>query len=290
MGESIPNDISQYIERLTKERITDFSFSTGGCINEGGRLVTDKRHYFLKWNDANRYPGMFEAEAKGLDLLRKADCIRVPMALVQGGAGTFQFLMLEYIEEGRSGADYWKDFGTGLAALHKHSSDSFGLDHDNYIGSLPQHNNRESSWIQFFIARRLRPQLDIARGANRIDSGIVKKFESLFEKLPSILPAERPSLLHGDLWSGNLLTDHRGQPCLIDPAVYYGNREADLAMTQLFGGLGSGFIDSYRSVFPLLAGYSSRFNIYNLYPLLVHLNLFGSSYRAQLTSILGQYA
>lgn len=289
MSGSIPGEIFQYVEDLTKDRIRDFTFAGGGCINKGGRLTTDKGRYFLKWNDADRYPGMFEAEAKGLALLHKADCLRVPFPVDNGRAGSYQFLLLEYIEEGRKSVDHWENFGTGLAALHRQSSETFGLDHDNYIGSLRQHNHRESSWTEFFVEHRLRPQLDLARRAKRIDGMIGRKFESFFEKLPTILPAERPSLLHGDLWSGNLLADERGQPCLIDPAVYYGSREVDLAMTQLFGGFESAFIDSYNSVFPLLPGYSTRFDMYNLYPLLVHLNLFGSSYRAQVVSILGQY-
>lgn len=288
MSASIPDEIFRDVEELTRSRITGFSFAGGGCINKGGRLVTDKREYFLKWNDADRYPGMFKAEAKGLALLREADCFRVPMVIGLGHAGAFQFLLLEYIDEGRSGVDY-RDFGVRLAALHKQSGDSFGLDHDNYIGSLPQHNDRRASWTEFFIARRLTPQLDIARDGKRIDSDLYGKFESLFKKLPSILPDERPSLLHGDLWSGNLMTDLSGQPCLIDPAVYYGNREVDLAMTLLFGGFRIEFIDSYNSAFPLLPGYPARFDIYNLYPLLVHLNLFGSSYRAKVVSILDQF-
>jgi fructosamine-3-kinase len=289
MSGSMPPEIVRKIEELTRERVKGFSFAGGGCINNGGRLATDKGQYFLKWNDANLYPRMFEAEAKGLDLLRKAECIRVPLPVSHGQAGAHQFLLLEYVEQANKSSGYWEDFGAKLAALHRESGETFGLDHDNYIGSLPQNNNPEQSWTEFFVAHRLRPQVDMAYKENKVDADVCRKFEAFFERLPTMLPTERASLVHGDLWSGNLLADEAGQPCLIDPAVYYGNREVDLAMTQLFGGFEPTFIQAYNSVFPLLPGYSARFDIYNLYPLLVHLNLFGSSYQPRVVSILRQY-
>lgn len=289
MSAAMPPEIVRKIEELTNERVKGFSLVGGGCINNGGRLVTDKGHYFVKWNDAQQYPRMFEAEAKGLALLRQPECIRVPVPVSHGHAGGYQFLLLEHIEQASKSRGYWDDFGVKLAALHRQSGETFGLDHDNYIGSLPQYNDRDTSWIGFFVARRLRPQVELAYQGNRIDVDVCRKFDALFEKLATMLPGERPSLVHGDLWSGNLLADEGGEPCLIDPAVYYGNREVDLAMTQLFGGFENTFIYAYNSVFPLLPGYSARFDIYNLYPLLVHLNLFGSSYRPQVVSILRQY-
>lgn len=289
MSASMPPEIIGRIEELTKGRVKDFSFAGGGCINNGGRLITDRGHYFLKWNDAEQYPRMFEVEAKGLELLRQPACIRVPVPVSYGHAGAYQFLLLEYIEQASKSRGYWEDFGVKLATLHSQSGETFGLDHDNYIGSLPQYNDRNASWTAFFVAQRLRPQVDLAYQGKRIGADVRRKFDAFFEMLPTLLPAERPSLVHGDLWSGNLLVDEGGQPCLIDPAVYFGNREVDLAMTQLFGGFGSAFIRAYNSVFPLLPGYLARFDIYNLYPLLVHLNLFGSSYRPQVVSILRQY-
>lgn len=289
MSASIPRPIFHSIEAFTGNRITGFSFSAGGCINHGGNLKTDAGGYFLKWNEAKKFPAMFAVEAKGLDLLRRANCIRVPEVVHVGEAEGFQFLLMEYIESSRRALSFWQNFGAGLARLHRHSSPRFGLDHDNYIGSLPQRNELAPSWVDFFVQHRLNVQLKIARENNRIEPATVGKFEMLFKRLPSLLPAEAPALLHGDLWSGNLMTDASGQPCLIDPAVYYGHREADLAMTQLFGGFADLFLQSYNDEFPLEAGYEKRVDIFNLYPLLVHVNLFGGAYLSQVMSVLDRF-
>jgi fructosamine-3-kinase len=263
-----------------------FSFASGGCINQGGKLKTTLGDFFLKWNDIRKFPGMFEAESKGLKLLREKNVIRIPEVTSFGESGAHQFLLLEFIEEKSRQKKYWRQLGGKLADLHRRSSDLFGLDHDNYIGSLRQFNRQHTSWITFFIEQRLNVQLKLA-----IDSGIMdpewsKQFESLYNKLTIILPEENPSLLHGDLWSGNLITDENGEPCLIDPAVYFGNREADLAMTKLFDGFDDEFYISYRETFPLQPGYDKRLDIYNLYPLLVHVNLFGGSYKSAVAAIL----
>ena len=176
--------------------------------------------------------------------------------------------------------------GARLAALHRCSKDFFGLDHNNYIGSLRQFNHQQTSWVNFFIEQRLNVQLKLAIDSGMMDSKWLNEFESLYAKLPAMLPEEKPSLLHGDLWGGNLITDEKGEPCLIDPAVYFGSREADLAMTKLFGGFDDEFYTSYQHTFPLQPGYDKRFDIYNLYPLLVHVNLFGGSYKSAVANIL----
>lgn len=286
---SVPPEVFQKVEKLTNSRITGFAFAGGGCINSGGRLTTDRGRFFLKWNDAVKLPGMFAAEARGLTLLRGCGCLTVPEVIHEDCVNGFQFLLLEYINEQGKASGYWTNFGEGLALLHTQRSATFGLDHDNYIGSLPQNNSPATSWVEFFVERRLKPQLDLALQASRIDQSVYGKFEDLFQKLPALLPQEPPSLLHGDLWGGNLMTDAVGQPCLIDPAVYYGHREADLAMTQLFGGFDRLFFQSYNSEYPLIQGYPERFDIYNLYPLLVHLNLFGRAYHSRVVSILGEF-
>ena len=289
MTASIPKAIVVEIEARTNSVIHNFSFASGGCINQGGKVTTSRDTYFLKWNDAKKFPGMFAAEARGLALLADANTRLVPRVIDTGPAERFQFLLLEYISPGRKAADYWEKFGLRLALLHKRSSDHFGLDHNNYIGSLPQLNRERTSWTEFFIHERLLPQLHMARDAGRMDHTLIKKFDALFNRLPSLLSEEQPSLLHGDLWSGNLMTASAGGPCLIDPAVYYGNREVDLAMTQLFGGFDPSYLESYDEVFPLTAGYAERLDLHNLYPLLVHLNLFGAGYRGQIDSIVRRF-
>lgn len=285
----VPPEILNAVETAIGESIESFSFLSGGCINKGGRLTTSGGSFFLKWNDEKKFPGMFFAEARGLALLRKAKGLAVPMVVQTGSAGGLQFLLLEYIESGTRSGSFWKNFGAGLATLHKSSAPYFGLDHDNYIGTLPQFNTTQSTWVNFFKEHRLNAQLKIAIDHNKLETDILKKFNLLFTELSSLLPDEPPALLHGDLWSGNVMVNSSGDPCLIDPAAYYGHREADLAMTQLFGGFDSSFLKSYTEVFPLADDFHNRFDLYNLYPLLVHLNLFGGGYKSQIVSVLKRF-
>lgn len=291
----IPDQIkvgaSLFLQRTLNQDLTLEKFFPcgGGCINNGGKLVTSIGSFFIKWNDAKRYPGMFDAEAKGLALLAESNSIRIPKVVGSAEHDSFQFIILEFIESRARSNEHWEILGRSLARLHKNSSSLFGLDHDNYIGSLPQVNHQKNSWLEFFITHRLNAQLKIGTDSGAIGISTVKKFEDLYKKLPDILTEEKPSLLHGDLWSGNLIPDENGNPCLIDPATYYGNREVDLAMTQLFGGFSDVFYPSYQNEFPLVPGFRERFDICNLYPLLVHVNLFGEGYMAQVNSILKSY-
>lgn len=261
----------------------------GGCINHGGKIQTSNGDYFIKWNDATRYPNMFNSEASGLNLLTKANAVRIPRQVGVDVSGSLQFIIMEFIQSKSRSIDYWELLGRGLATLHRTSAPAYGLDHDNYIGSLPQVNLAKPSWVEFFITERLEVQIRIGTNSRALDLSVVKKFEGLYTRLPTILHEEKPTLLHGDLWSGNLMTDDKGQPCLIDPATYYGHREVDLAMTQLFGGFSEDFYRSYQNAFPLERGFHERFDLYNLYPLLVHVNLFGQGYMSQLLSILKRY-
>lgn len=286
---SVPSEIVNEIEGRTGSGITGFTSASGGCINHGGIVITKSGSFFLKWNDRKKFPGMFEAEAKGLSLLKRSTSLHVPEVIHYATAGPYQFLLLEAIEESRRAPDYWKTFGVRLAQLHKTFADQFGLDHDNYIGSLPQSNTRTSSWQEFFVEQRLRKQLRLAVDGGKLNVGISKKCELLFRKLDTLLTVEPPSLLHGDLWGGNIMINASGQPCLIDPATYFGNREVDLAMTALFGGFDPRFLDHYDEVFPLLKGYQERLDIYNLYPLLVHVNLFGGGYARQAEAVLNRF-
>lgn len=289
MSSGIPQVIERDIAERLDTEIRSFSRLGGGCINHGGRLTTLRGEFFLKWNDAKSLPGMFEAEAKGLSLLRNVGSIRIPNVHEMGEVGEFQYLLLEFIVEGRRTQTYWKHFAEGLASIHKEPHSHSGLDHDNYIGSLPQKNKQLPSWIDFFVEYRLQPLVSQAVDNRALEVGEARFFEDLYRKLNDIIPEEPMSLLHGDLWSGNLMTDEQGLPCLIDPAVYYGHREVDIAMTRLFGGFDGRWLEYYNKCYPLAPGYEERLDLYNLYPLLVHVNLFGAGYRNQLLALLRRF-
>jgi fructosamine-3-kinase len=186
-------------------------------------------------------------------------------------------------------SDFWENFGTALAALHKNTQDNFGLDEDNYIGSLSQSNRCHSDWTDFFIAERLEPQIALARNNRKISQSHTRQFEKLYKKFPEIFPEEKPALVHGDLWNGNFITGKDGYACLVDPAVHYGNREAELSFTKLFGGFDPGFYQAYQQAFPLEKCFAQRVDIYNLYPLMVHVNLFDGGYAASVESILRKF-
>lgn len=261
----------------------------GGCINKTAKIKTSEGVFFAKWNHLNKFPGMLETEGKGLQLLAKANEITVPLLIVGKNSDNKQYLILEFIESAPQKKNFWSEFGTSLAKLHKHTSERFGLDHDNYIGSLPQNNRWHDSWKDFFVLERLEPQIKRARDAGKIENSIIQKFSRLFSKLENIFPPEKPCLLHGDLWSGNYLTGRHGEPVLIDPAVYYGHREMDIGMTQLFGGFDPEFYSAYMEEFPLENDWQKRTDICNLYPLMVHVNLFGGGYVLQVESILRRF-
>jgi fructosamine-3-kinase len=291
----IPKPLSERLLELLSQQtgketeIINSSSVGGGCINNAMKVETNEGGFFLKWNDAKRFPRMFEAEAKGLALLKPANAISIPEVIATGEAENYSFILMEFIEAGSRQKNFWQHFGTALARLHQHTSEVFGLDHDNYIGSLPQSNTQKKAWTDFFISERLEKQLALAVSSGAINNSITQQFNNLFKRLPELIPAEPPSLLHGDLWSGNFMTGADGNAVLIDPAVYYGHREMDLAMTKLFGGFSHEFYEAYHDAFPLQPGFSSRMDIHNLYPLLVHVNLFGGGYVQEVKNILGDF-
>ncbi|MBP6732597.1 MAG: fructosamine kinase family protein [Chitinophagales bacterium] len=262
---------------------------SGGCINDCYRLNTTTGYFFIKINSASAYPGMFQAEADALKLLKQTNTVSVPEVLETGTCGNLAYLLLEYIEPGIADLHTPAEMGRQLALLHKQTADSFGLHYDNYIGSLPQRNTQLGSWAEFFVEMRLRPQTELALAKGLLGKADVEDFESLYDKLDSIFPTEKPALLHGDLWSGNYLVGSAGKPWFIDPAIYYGHREMDLAMTKLFGGFSSDFYNAYNETYPLQAWWLTRVDLCNLYPLLVHVNLFGGSYVGQLKDCLNKY-
>jgi len=267
--------------------IEAFEAASGGCINVGGTLRTSYGNFFVKWNSVSKYPHMFEAEAKGLALLASSDSLITPSVIGVTHDHIYQAIILSLVDDDTPAKDFCEQLGRGLAKIHTKTNRHFGLDHDNYIGSLTQSNDEQISWVDFFIEKRLHYQLQLISHAE-LKYDLLKKFETLFRKLPELLVSEKPSLLHGDLWQGNVITC-KGQPCLINPAVYFGNREIDIAMTQLFSGFESSFLRYYEEVFPLHPGWRERIDLYNLYPLLVHLNLFGSGYLPQIHAILKRF-
>jgi len=261
----------------------------GGCINEAYSLKTNSGRFFIKYNSASAFPGMFEKEAAGLQLLAETKTIVVPEVIDTNEAGKYAYLLLNFIESGSEGRNFWHDFGTKLADLHRNTNKYFGLDHDNYIGSLVQKNTYHPDFFSFFISERIEPQLKEARNKGALSQGEKRYFDSLFNTLHNIIPVEKPALIHGDLWSGNYMVSANGSPCLIDPAVYYGHREADIAMTQLFGGFHPDFYSAYSQAWPMEKDWQKRIDIFNLYPLLVHVNLFGGSYARQVLQIIRQF-
>ena len=261
----------------------------GGCINQSAKIETNQGLFFAKWNHAKKYPRMFETEAMGLNILADTNKIKIPEVISQKTIGETDFLILEFIENGSPSKNFWNDFGKSLAKIHKHTAEKFGLNHDNYIGSLPQSNKQHASWSEFFILERLEPQIKLAKDERKINHTAIKQFSNLFNRLEKIFPIEKPSLLHGDLWSGNYLIGSKGEPSIIDPAVYFGHREMDIGMTKLFGGFSPAFYESYNEEFPLEKNWQERTDTCNLYPLMVHVNLFGRSYVMQVESILRKF-
>lgn len=247
---------------------------SGGDINEVFLLKCDQGDLVYKLNSASKFPRMFEAEAKGLELLSQSGSFKIPTVFAEGAIDDIAYLLLEYIPSGKPNEKFWEVFAENLATLHKTTSDQFGLDHDNYIGSLQQKNRTENSASQFYINQRLRPQFEIAseKGYN------FSKSEKFFKNISEEILNEKPSLIHGDLWSGNYLVSEKNEAVLIDPAVSYGLREMDLAMMRLFGGFPEEVFNRYNDLFPLEKNFLERTKIFQLYYLLVHLNLFGSSY------------
>lgn len=258
----------------------------GGCINNGAVLRTSSGStFFLKTNP--RAPqDMFARESEGLSALAVPGAPRVPKPYLWGS----DFLLLEDLSPAERSPDYWPAFGRQLALLHKVTQDKFGFGHDNYIGSTPQPNRWMADGYAFFAEQRLVFQARMAQSRNLLNREEARQVEKLAGNLRALVPAQPASLIHGDLWSGNALTDERGQPALIDPAAHFGWAEAELAMTALFGAFPVEFYRAYQEVRLLEGDYRQRFPIYNLYHLLNHLNLFGGGYRSQVNSILRRYS
>jgi len=270
-------------ERLSP--VIDAHPLSGGDINEAYRVrLEDGRQIFVKTNEEPPAT-MFPMEAEGLRWLGETEALRVPNVL----AVSEDFLALELITPGAPAPDHAEQLGRGLAALHRYPADGYGWRHPNFIGSLPQDNSPRPTWSSFYAENRLEAQLKMAVDRGRASDAIVRGMKALMSRIDGLVGAdEPPSRLHGDLWGGNCHTDRDGAPVLIDPAVYGGHREMDLAMMHLFGGFSSRTFDAYAEAWPLSAGAAQRVPLYQLYPLMVHVNLFGGSYIRSVERALGR--
>ncbi len=276
----IPAGHAHAIAQATGARVLDARPLRGGDIAQASLLdLSDGRQLFYKTAEG----AMFPAEAQGLRALSQAGCIRVPSVI----AVADDFLALEAIRTAARGPGFFEDFGRQLARLHRHSAPCFGFDGDNFIGATPQPNPRVPAgpgvWATWYWEHRLLFQLRLAERSGRASRSLCRTMAALEAHVPALLAGtdEPPSLLHGDLWAGNYLVDDRGAPVLIDPAVHWGHREAELGMTLLFGGFGPGFYAAYEREWPLPRGWRQRVPLYQLYHLLNHLNLFGGGYAHQ---------
>ena len=259
---------------------------SGGDINDAWRVtLSDGRALFVKTHE-DAEADMFPLEAEGLAWLAEASAIRTPRVL----AASASYLALELIEPGQRSPDFAERLGRELAALHRFGADGFGWREDNFIASLRQENTREEDWPSFYVRRRLEPMLRRASDRGLASAAMKKGFARLFARIEELAgPAEPPSRLHGDLWGGNCHVGEDGAPVLIDPAVYGGHREMDLAMMQLFGGFSERTFDAYHEAWPLAPGWRERTPLYQLYPLLVHVVLFGGSYVGAVERALDAY-
>ena len=286
--EQLPEKVKKACERLLKRSaIVSIQSVTGGSINQAWLLYTEAGRYFLKLNDHPNARFMLETESKGLLLL--APHVDVPKVLGVQTVGKWCFLLLEYVEEGKRTPKFWEKFGQSLAHLHQQSNDVFGLDFDNFLGHLHQSNTPAKHWPDFYINERIMPQVKLAQDKQLLWDGASQDFEILYKNLNSLMPIEPPALIHGDLWGGNFLTSRKEGPILIDPAVYYGHREMDLAMSRLFGGFSPIFYEAYQEAYPCEEGLFERIGLYQLYYLLAHVNLFGRSYTGAVQKILHRY-
>lgn len=289
---AVSGNIPELLSRVLPEVAGDYSAIlsiipvSGGDINYAWKISTNTDRYFLKTNRMGLYPELYKCEAEALRILASTQTVTVPRVLDANDDEDPPYLLMRYIEQGLAGNGTYEEAGRELAALHRVAASRFGLSSDNYIGSLKQSNVLTSDFNEFFMDHRLMPLAVQAVKSLLAPNSLIRSIERLSGKLRNIIPVEPPALLHGDLWYGNLITDSNGYPVFIDPAIYYGHREADIAMTRLFGGFPDRFYQAYHETYPLEPGWQKRSDVFNLYPLLVHLNLFGAMYLGQVEQIL----
>jgi len=262
---------------------------SGGDINDAYCLHGNEKKYFLKINNAKRYPGMFEKEANGLNVLEKGCDLFIPKVVQYGETNGQQYLILDWLEKRTPGEKFWEHFGAALAEMHKIPQAYFGFEEDNYIASLPQKNTPHEYWSGFYAECRMIPLTRHLKDSGYFSAQDIDSVEAFCKRLDEIFPRENPSLLHGDLWSGNYMMVEGGNASIFDPAVYFGHREIDLGMTLLFGGFSSPFYETYHNTYPLEKNWRQRVQYTQLYPLLVHAILFGGRYIQSVREILRKF-
>lgn len=279
-----------HISHLTNKEFQDVKSLSGGSISSAYLLKWDNGSYFLKVNSNSNALEMFTAEQKGLQTIDETGTIAVPKVHYVDTFERKGFLLMDYVESKHASTGDYKTLGKQLAQLHLNHEDKFGFISDNFIGSLPQSNNQYTNWAEFYWHERIAPQLKLSEQKKLLNSSELPTAQRTITVFEDLLENDsKPSLLHGDLWAGNYLIANDGTPYLIDPAVYWGHSMVDIAMSYLFGGFGNEFYKSYHEVIPKTTNYNAQIDFYQLYFLLVHLNLFGSSYYGSVSTILNKY-
>ncbi|WP_250122590.1 fructosamine kinase family protein [Chroococcidiopsis sp. CCMEE 29] len=282
-------EIAQHISKVTGKEfsVNNRHSVSGGCINQGYAVTGNNYTYFVKLNSSSQV-AMFEAEALGLQQMLETATIRVPKPICWGTADKSAYIVLEWLELGRGDTKAWQEMGRQLAAMHSRSSSNkgFGWEQNNTIGSTPQINSWTKNWAEFYAQHRLGYQFQLAKRRG----GHFPQQQELLAAIPQLLADRQPqpSLVHGDLWGGNAAFTATGEPVIFDPAAYFGDREVDVAMTELFGGFPAAFYRGYNDSLPLDSGYEWRKLLYNLYHILNHFNLFGGSYESQANRMISQ--
>jgi len=286
-------EFQQHIEnRINHQLKTELKFKwtsiAGGSINNTYKISANSKSFFIKTNTVNIFENGFKEEALGLEFLKSQHTL-IPEIIFEGRHKQNIYLVLEWVETGIHTSNFWKNFAFQLSELHQITGVQFGMEYSNFMGQLPQKNTFSNDFSDFYIENRLIPQIELAFNSRLLQSIHIDKFENLYKELPAIFPVEKPCKIHGDLWSGNFICNTQEKAVFIDPAAYYGHREVDLAMSLLFGGFPQEFYDSYQEMYPLENNFLNRKDTYNLYPLLIHLNLFGTSYLRNIETIISKY-
>ena len=284
-----PQEILSVLNRETGIQFSGWTALSGGDISQAYRLTSDQGSLFLKMNADFAAEQMFRVEAMGLQALSNTGFIQTPKVIWRGNLGEAEGLLLAFIPSRTPSRNDRFNFGQALAKMHQQSHIAFGWEQDNFIGTLVQSNKANASWPDFYVKERLAPQFQLAFDAQLIKRTAIPSLDRMLQVIQDCCPELQPALLHGDLWGGNYLISETGVPFLIDPAVYYGHAEMDLSMSRLFGGFDAAFYQGYETILPQERGYEERQDLYQLYYLLVHLNLFGKSYYSACHRIIQRY-